>query len=193
MKLAFPGGRALTALAMLALLVCAAGTVRAQAPDGVMSEAEIESLREANYIPTDRLAAYEKILDSRQKRLDSLMVGRRHVGREIDVHDLIDEMGSITDELTENLDEYRRKNRDVRKVLPKLIQQVDKWVVAIKAPPDDEAYNIVRKIALDNLRDLREEAEAMIPEQEAYFKAHPDAAKSEKERRDPEHAHDPRQ
>ncbi|HEY4354202.1 MAG TPA: hypothetical protein VGN16_00525 [Acidobacteriaceae bacterium] len=193
MKVVLSGLRALTVLTMLAAIVCLSSPVRAQAPDGVMSEAEIESLRDSNYIPTDRLAAYEKILDSRQKRLDSLMVGRRHVGREIDLHDLIDDFGKITDELNDNLDDYRRKNRDVRKVLPKLVQEVDKWVAAIKAPPDDEAYNIVRKVALDSLRDLREEAEAMIPEQEAYFKAHPDAAKAEKDRRDPEHAHDPHQ
>jgi predicted secreted Zn-dependent protease len=165
----------------------------AQAAEGTLSEAEVESLRDAAYVPMDRITAYEKILDTRQKRINELMASRRHAGRELDLHDLMDQFAAITDELTDNLDDYRRKNRDVRKVLPKLLQNIDRWSTSLHAPPDDPTYNIVRKLALDNLKDLRDEAEAMVPEQEAYFKAHPDAAKAEHDRMDPERTHAPKQ
>jgi hypothetical protein len=40
----------------------------------------------------------------------------------------------------------------------------------------------VKKIAQDNLGDMRAMAGQMQTEQEAYFKAHPEAAKEEKRR-----------
>jgi hypothetical protein len=42
-------------------------------------------------------------------------------------------------------------------------------------------------MALDSLKDMRDTATTMQTEQAEYFKAHPDAAKVEKERADPEH------
>ena len=94
----------------------------AQAREGVMSDGEVESLREAAYVPLDRIAAYEKILDTRSSRLDSLLRARRHVSFPEDLHDLLDQIAAIADELNDNLDEYRAHHRDVRKGLPRLEQ-----------------------------------------------------------------------
>ncbi len=162
-----------------------------QAPDGTMSEGEVETLRDAAYIPSDRILAYERILDTRMKRLEDLLAKRRHVGREQDVHDILDQFATITDEFADNLDDYRKRHRDVRKMLPKLIQATERWSTALQAPPEDDTYKIVRKLALDNLKDLRDEAISMGPELDGYFKEHPDALKQEKERMDPDRAHAP--
>lgn len=156
-----------------------------------MSEAEVESLREAAYDPTDRILAFEKILDTRAKRLNELFAKRRHAGREQDAHDLLDQFASITDEFIDNLSAYRKRHRDVRKVLPKLLLQTSQWSTALEAPPSDDAYNIVRKVAVDNLKDLRSDAETLGPELDTYFKEHPDALLLEKQRMDPAHAHAP--
>ena len=176
-----------------AFLLVALGnnTSGAQASDGTMSEAEVETLREAAYIPNDRILAYEKILDTRVRRLDDLLSKRRHPGREQDIHEILDQFAAITDEFVDNLDDYRKRHRDVRKVLPKLLQETDRWSTALLAPPADENYSIVRKLAVDNLKDLRDAATAAGSELTTYFKEHPDALKLEKERMDPDQAHAP--
>ncbi len=164
--------------------------VKAQAREGVLSDREVESLRDAAYVPQDRIVAYEKILDSRAVRVDALLKGRRHVSFEQDLHDLLDQLSAIADELNDNLDDYREKHRDVRKVLPKLMEETDRWAKSLEATPQEPDDKVIRKLAIDAVRDIHEQVKQMQTELEEYFKAHPEAALAEKQRM--EHAHDPR-
>jgi hypothetical protein len=104
------------------------------------------------------------------------------------MHDLLDQFASVADEFNDNLDDYQGKHRDIRKSLPKLLSSIERWSTTLRTPPDNQTYNIVRKIALDSLKDMHDIATSMQTEQAAYFKAHPDAEKMEKERADPEHS-----
>lgn len=178
----------------LALAVCTlllfAPVVRlpAQDDDSSMSQKEIESLRDAAYIPNDRVLAFIKILNTREQEIDDLLAKPRRPGFDQDMHDLLDQFASIADEFNDNLDEYSSKHRDIRKALPKLVSAIERWQTTLRAAGEDEAYNVVRKMALDSLKDMRDTAETAQTEQAAYFKAHPDAAKLEKQRADPEHS-----
>jgi hypothetical protein len=176
----------LTLLALTPIGVC----VRAQAREGAMSEAEIETLRDASYIPTDRIAAYVKILNTREQSIANLLARKQHPGFAQDMHDLMDQFGAIADELNDNLNEFDSKHRDVRKALPKLIEDADRWSTELRAAPEDQRYHIVQKIALDSLKDMHDEATEMRTTQQAYFTAHPDAAKAEKDRTSNPHAPD---
>jgi len=158
---------------------------RAQASDNTMTAAEIEKVREAAYVPTDRIEVFIKILDSRAKSIDGLLSGRRKPGREQDLHDLFDQVSAIADELNDNLDDYAPKHRDLRKVLPKLLEATERWATSLRAAPDDPAYKVVRKIAVDAVLDVHEAAATLQTDQVAYFKAHPEAAKAEKDRQNP--------
>jgi septal ring factor EnvC (AmiA/AmiB activator) len=179
-------GLALATALLLALAICP--RLRAQADDDTMSQQEIESLRDAAYIPRDRIAAFERILNSREQEIRQLLAQSHRPGFAQDMHDYIDQFGAIADEFNDNLDDYSSKHRDVRKALPKLLSDIERWSTTLRAPADDDSYNIVRRIALDSLKDMRDSATRMQTEQAAYFKAHPDAAKLEKERADPNHA-----
>lgn len=152
-----------------------------------MSQKEIESLRDAAYIPNDRVLTFVKILDTREQEITGLLSKPRRPGFNQDMHDLLDQFAAIADEFNDNLDEYQSKHRDVRKALPKLISAIERWSTTLRAPADDQTYNVVRKMALDSLKDMRDTATTMQTEQAAYFKAHPEAAKTEKERADPDH------
>lgn len=163
--------------------------VRAQVADDVLSQGEVDSLRDAAFVPMDRIKVFEQILDDRQKRIDDLMARRRgHTDFGSEMHDAIDQFGAIADELNDNLDEYSRRHRDVRKAIPKLIQATERWSTALRAPAEDDAYAVVRRIALDNVKDTREIAESLQTDLDAYFKAHPDAEKEEKKRNADPHA-----
>jgi hypothetical protein len=156
--------------------------------DSSMSQKEIESLRDAAYIPNDRVMTFMKILDDREHEISDLLAKPRRPGFNQDMHDVIEQFSAIADEFNDNLDEYQNKHRDIRKALPKLVSAIERWSTTLRAPADDEAYNVVRKMALDSLKDMRDTATTMETEQAEYFKAHPDAARMEKERADPQHA-----
>lgn len=175
---------------LLATLAISAGAAlaRAQAADDDMSEAEIESLRDAAYVPLDRIHAYEKILDTREKRIEDLLAKPRRPGFGLDMHDAIDQFGGIADELNDNLDDYDAKHRDVRKALPKLIEATERWSTTLRAAGGDDSYNVVRRTALDALKDMRTSAEEMQTTLTAYFKDHPEALKAEKARNSTPHA-----
>lgn len=172
----------------LLLVLGSAGVLRAQAREDVMSAKEVDSLRDSAYVPMDRVQAFSKILDAREKRIDDLLSGRRHAGFALEMHDLLDQFGAIADEFNDNLDGYGKQHRDLRKVLPKLVQATERWSTSLHAPPADDAYKVVQRIALDAVKDMREIAEGLERSEEAYFKEHPDAAKAEKQRNEAPHA-----
>jgi hypothetical protein len=169
----------------LGVLLALALPVLAQSRDSALSDGEIELIREARYIPSDCINLFVKFLDLRTQELHDLYAKPRRPGREQDTHDLIEQFTAIADELDDNLDDYGPRHADLRKSLPKLVEASERWATAIKSPPDNEAYNVSRKIALESIRDLRQAATQMIPEQEAWFKAHPPAKQQEQRQNEP--------
>ena len=163
------------ALAILALCV----PLHAQNDDHSLSDAEVEQLRDSAYFPRDRVVVFVKFLDERSNALHELFAHPRRPGREQDAHDLLEQFTSIANELEDNLDDYGTRHSDIRKSLPKLLEATDRWSSTLKSPPDNEAYNVSRKLALEAIRDLREDATELIASQKTWFAAHP-PAKEEK-------------
>jgi len=161
----------------LLLVVCfilfAVPHLRAQSQPDALSEAEVEQLRDTNRLPNDRVLAFVKFLDARTDKIHDLTTKPRRPGREQDLHDMMEQFVSIADNLEDNLNEYGPRHRDIRKSLPKLLRAIDRWSSNIKSPPDDEAYNVSRKLCLESLRDLREDTEHLIEDQRVWFAAHP--------------------
>jgi hypothetical protein len=156
-------------LAFLALAL----PLHAQANENALSEGEIEQLRESAYVPNDRVLLFIKLLDTRTKAIENLFAHPRKPGREQDTHDLLEQFTSIADELNDNLDDYGPSHRDIRKALPKLIDATERWSSNIKQPPDNATYDLSRKLALESIRDIREEATQLVEDQKTWFAAHP--------------------
>jgi hypothetical protein len=145
----------------------------AQRDQDALSQAEIEQLRDTNRMPNERVLAFVKFLDERSETIRNLVTKPRRPGREQDIHDAMEQFVSIADNLEDNLNEYSTRHRDVRKALPKLLRAIDRWSSIVKSPPDDDAYNVSRKLTLESIRDLREDTEHLIEEQRVWFAAHP--------------------
>ena len=141
--------------------------------EDALSQAEIEKLRDTNRLPSDRVEAFIKFLDERTETIRNLVAKPRRPGREQDIHDAMEQFISIADSLEDNLNEYGPRHRDIRKALPKLLRAIDRWSSIFKAPADDEAYNVSRKLALESIRDLREDTEHLSEDQKTWFAAHP--------------------
>ena len=147
--------------------------LHAQRTEPALSEAEVEQLREAAYVANDRVLVFIKLLDARSKTIQDMFAKPRRPGREQDTHDLLEQFTSVADELNDNLDDYGPHHRDIRKALPKLLEATERWATVLKSPPNDEAYNVSRKLALESLRDIREAATKLVDEQKTWFLAHP--------------------
>ncbi len=147
--------------------------VRAQAPEPALSDAEVEILRETAPLPVERIQAFVGFLNDRTKAIDKLLAARRKPGREEDLHDLMEQFSSIANDLSDNLDEYDKRHRDLRKALPKLLAATDRWATALRSPPDHEAYNVARRLALESLAEVKTLATDLTKSQQEYFLAHP--------------------
>ncbi len=168
-------GRRRVILCALAACVCAGldRSLFAQEHESALSDGEVEKLRDTAYFPPERIAAFIGFLDQRTKEIDRLSTGKRRPGREEDIHDQMEQFTSIADDLDDNLEDYGKRHSDIRKVLPRLVAATERWGTALKSPPDNEAYNVSRKLALETLNDVHESAVKMIEEQKAWFLAHP--------------------
>ncbi len=138
-----------------------------------LSEAEVESIREAAMDPPARVTAFLKIIDTRLDRIQRVVVDVRAQGRAEDIHQNMSEVSGVVNELEDNLDNYATSHKDLRKVLPKLITMSDRWASILRQPPDQDRYNVTRKLALEAVADLKDDAQKLLPEQQAYFKQHP--------------------
>jgi hypothetical protein len=157
------------ALVLLALI----SPLHAQRGDNSLSEGEVEQLRDSAYFPNDRIMVFIKLLDNRNKAIQELFAHPRKPGREQDTHDLLEQFTNIADELNDNLDDYGPHHRDIRKALPKLLDATERWSSNIKTPPENPAYDLSRKLALEAIRDIREEATHLVEDQKTWFAAHP--------------------
>jgi hypothetical protein len=166
---------ALALALILPALFAFAAPLHAQEEDHVLTDGEVEQLRAAAYVPNDRVLVFIKLLDERNKAIQDLFAHPRNPGREQDTHDLFEQFTAIADELDDNLGDYGPHHRDIRKALPKLIDATERWASNLKSPPDNEAYSVSRKIALEAIHDLREEATRLVEDQKAWFAAHPPA------------------
>ncbi len=161
--------RTLCAGLLLSLVPLAA----AQAHESALSDGEVEKLRDTAYYPPERVLAFIAFLDQRTREIDRLGTGPRRPGREQDIDDQMQQFASIADDLDDNLDEYDKHHRDLRKVLPKLVAATERWGTALKSPPVHPAYTLSRKLALESLNDVHQSAMELIESQKAWFLAHP--------------------
>jgi hypothetical protein len=162
-------------LPLAIVLLALALPLHAQRGDSSLSEGEIERLRDSAYVPNDRVLVFIKLLDVRNKAIQDLFAHPRKPGREQDTHDLLEQFTNIADELNDNLDDYGPNHRDIRKALPKLLDATERWASNIKQPPENAAYDLSRKLALEAIRDIREEATHLVEDQKTWFAAHPPA------------------
>ena len=138
-----------------------------------LSEKEVEILRDRAPDAPERVKAFIVFLDDRTKAIDKAITGHRKAGREEDIHDLMEEFTSIANDLIDNLEDYDKRHKDMRKALPKLLAATDRWATTLRTPADQQAYNVSRKLALEALAEVKSTATELVTTQQTYFIAHP--------------------
>lgn len=159
--------------ALCVLLLLCVSLAQAQRHSTAISEAEEEKIRDAAADPALRVTVFQQIIETRVQRMQSILIDKRAQGRREDLKQNMDEIAGLIDEFQNNLEDYDHAHRDLRKVLPKLLTAIERWQSVLKQPPVDDTYELTRKLALEAVEDVRQEAAEMIPAQATYFKAHP--------------------
>ncbi len=170
----------LAALAAFAVIAPTQGWLRGQQQESALSDGEVEKLRETADDAPSRVMAFVEFLNQRADRIEKLTTGKRQPGREEDLHELIQQMTSIFDDLDDNLDDYNKRHWDIRKALPKLLTATERWGTALRTPPEDQEYNVARKLALESLKDVQDSAAQVLEEQKVWFKDHPPGKSKDK-------------
>ncbi len=154
-------------------LVCSSLPTRAQQGSIALSQKEEEDVRDAAAFPAQRVKVFQTIVDTRIERIQAVLADVRAQGRREDIHQNMNEVAGLVAELEDNLEEYEAAHRDLRKPLPKLIEATEKWESVLKQPPDDDTYDITRRLALETVADVKAEAKEMLAAELKYFKEHP--------------------
>ena len=161
-------------LLLAALLLCPPN-LHAQKHSDALTDAEAEKIREYADQPEQRVTLFLKFMESRIADIQKIATAKRINQRGEQLHDLMEQFSSLADELDDNLDDYQPKHWDVRKSLKKLIDASEKWPPILQQPPEDPAYAVSRRTALEAARDLHETATNLLKEQTAWFAANPPA------------------
>ena len=161
------------ALRLVCMLFLCTPWVIAQRHSTAISAGEEEKIRDAAADPALRVTVFQQIIETRIQRMQGILVDKRAQGRREDLKQNMDEITGLIDEFQDNLEDYDHAHRDLRKPLPKLLTAIDRWQSVLKQPPVDDSYEVTRKLALEAVADVRQQAAEMIPAQTVYFKAHP--------------------
>lgn len=140
----------------------------------VLTESQVEAVREAGIFPNDRINLYTKYVDERAQAIKSLSNRATSAGRAHKLDNALQDITALMDELGDNLDQYGDRKADIRGALKKLNEAAPEWVRILNALAGEPAFDESRKEAIESCEDLAEDAKRLQTEQIDYFNQHKD-------------------
>jgi septal ring factor EnvC (AmiA/AmiB activator) len=161
-----------------AILLLAKSLAAAQDRHDPLNRDEINQLRDTAPEPEKRLALYVKFIKARTTALEQLYSDPRlQSDRAARLHDLLDDIDNLVQQLDDNIDAYANRHADLRKPLRAVIEFESAWEPKLRAmresshPHDLEVYGFVLDDTLHALHDSSEGARQLLKEQEVTFQA----------------------
>lgn len=147
-----------------------------------LSEAETDQLREAALEPPLKLKLLVKFAGQRLGSAEALradpQAGSERGQR---IHDLLEDFGSLVDELGDNVDAYASRKEDLRKPLAEIIQASSDFAVRLRdfkaaafaspaAAKESKAYLFALDDAIESVDAGLQSAQQLLEEQKEQFK-----------------------
>ena len=163
------------ALSLLCLGIAVPG-LRAQRDQqqDVLTEAEQNKIEEAGIDADARIGLYAKYVGERADRVRRLG-GRSESGMGRAMDRELENLASLVDELSSNLDEYGGRMADIRHSLQTLDKAIPHWQEVVKNLPKNDVYQISLDDATAALKDLGDQTRQLTAKEDGFFKAHKDA------------------
>ena len=165
----------LASLAVLALPVSAARR-------DPLTELETDQLREAAQDPPLKLKLLIKFTRQRLESAEALRFDpKAGPDRARQIHDLLEDFGSLVDELSDNVDAYASRKEDLRKPLAEVIAATNDFAARLRdfkaaasaspaAAKEAKAYSFVLEDAIDSVNAGLQNAVQLLEEQKEQFK-----------------------
>jgi hypothetical protein len=171
---------------ILGLVVLACALVRPAAAQRVpLNNAEVDELRDAAQDPEKRIPLYVKHIKARVATLEELRNDPRFdAHRAARIHDLLEEIDNLADELDDNIGVYAKRRFDLRKPLKEVISMAEELTPKLRAMKEKDtaeqarSYGFALDNAIDSLQANLDGARQLLQEQEEIVKRAQDAQKN---------------
>ncbi len=149
------------------------GTAQRQKRD-VLTEAQVEKIREAGIEPNERIKLYTEYLNDHVNAVKGLTNRAKSEARAKRLDNELQDVADLMDEIGSNLDEYSDSHADIRGALKSLADESQHWLTTLKALAGEEPFDLSRKEAIEAGEDITDQAQRLLREQTDYFALHKD-------------------
>ncbi len=170
-------------IAQLALLLTLALPLAAQQPRGrdPLTPVEADKLRDTAMEPNHRLKLYVEFARVRITSIDQLLTDNKTKDRSTQLHDLLQDFSTLSDEIDDNVDTYASEQWDIRKSLKLVIEGDAEFQLKLRkladftADPhnsaDADSYKFALQDAMESLNASADDARKTMQEQNTLAKA----------------------
>ncbi len=178
-----------TKLLLLAVTLALTAAPTFAARRDPLTKAEADQLRDVAQDAPERIKLYAKFVRARFALLDQLRTDPRFASdRPQQMHDLLEDVTALVDEMDDNIDTYASRKADIRKALKEVIELDSEMQLKLRAlkqtattdaaaMKEAKTYGIVLDNAVDAVNGSLDNARKTMDEQEAMIKAEKDAKK----------------
>jgi chromosome segregation ATPase len=170
-------------LACCLILLTVGHAQRRQDP---LNPLEVDKLRDAAQDPDTRLKLYVEFARDRLTALEQMRVDPKVTDRAQQTHDRLQDFVDVYDELDDNIDNFVKREDDLRKPLKRILEADSEFQAKLRAlhdaadvhPEEAKQYEFLLSTALDTLDSAAKDHHNLLAEQEEAAKHKKKAAPS---------------
>jgi hypothetical protein len=158
------------------LLVAFSAHAAAQKRDP-LNDKEIDEMRETADFPDKRLEMMVQFTRARITKIEQLQSSAKTAkDRPMQIHDLLEDVTALLDEIEDNIDMYGSHKADMRRGLTLLIEAASEWQLKLRrlkeqSPPEElDQYSFVLTNAIEAVNDVADDARKELQEQNQLAK-----------------------
>ncbi len=141
-----------------------------------LNEKEVDELRDTAQMPNHRLKAYVGFLRARMESVEHLQADPKAKNRGRQIHDLLQDIATLADEIDENMGLFADQHWDIRKSLKDVIEGQNEVYLKLRAMKDASAadpklqeeveeYRLALRDAIEALTSSLDSARKTVQEQ----------------------------
>ena len=138
-----------------------------------LTAAEVDKIRELTDQPEKRILLYVDFTKARLLAIDQLRADNKIKDRGKQIHDLLEDFTTLSDELDNNIDMFERQHEDLRKALKVVVETYTDWQLKLRSikeatnVPAEEmhAYDFPLESAIDSVNSGLDDARETLDKQ----------------------------
>jgi len=161
-------------LVVLLLVFVSRATAQKRDP---LNPKEIDQMRDVADWPDKRIELMVTFVRTRMNKIQELQTDAKTAkDRPMQIHDLLQDVTALLDEIDDNMDMYASHKADMRKGLTLLIEANSEWQLQLRrlksqSPPEElEQYSFVLDNATDAVNDMGGDAREQLQQENEWAK-----------------------